>query len=95
MEAYTTFLRERMPTLPRGHLADFKLFAMLIVDWIRKHKLPKEETAVFQAQEGKHYQRLLMDMEAKFGKEEVDLFLTPEMFRAALARAALARASAK
>ena len=82
-----TYIRTRMPELPRGHLANFKLFAMLLVDWIRKHKLPKDEVAVFQAQEGKHYQRLLMDMEAKFNKEEVELFLTPEMFKLALARA--------
>ena len=81
-----SIVRKHMDTLPRGMVGDYKLFAMLLPDWIRKHKIPKDEQAVFEAREGKWYQRMLMDLEAKFGKEKVDLFLTEDIFAAALRR---------
>ena len=80
MDAYTVLIRNHMDTVPRGRRGDFKLFAMLLIEWLRKTKIPRDEQATFDAQEGKWYQRLKLDMDTKFGEG----FLTDDMFKGAL-----------
>jgi hypothetical protein len=78
-------LRKMMDVTPRSEIPDLKYFAMLLVDWIRKHRIPRDEQPVFRAQEGKWFQRMQMDLEAKVSPALVTKFLTKEMFETALA----------